>query len=516
MMMLINGLTGNAGSGGNGSTSRNSISDGRSNSIVGNFLSGSSSPSMNIAKSEKEKDWKFSQCFGVAPSAEITEADMLSAVEFDNTGQYLATGDKGGRIVIFDVDASTPNVNSATKSRSSISSTPGKSIEYKFRCEFQSHEPEFDYLKSLEIEEKINQIKWCPPSGNSQFLLSTNDKTIKLWKISEKHIKTVNTLNVDNTNTSSSISASMGRSSTTMKSTTKFTSPNSLKIPKLAYLETVISCHSRRVYGHAHTYHVNSISVNSDGESFISTDDLRINLWHMDHSNESYIILDIKPDNMEDLKEVITSSEFHPSHCNIFIYSGSLGGIRMSDMREKSLCDQHAKIFQEPDEANEKSFYSEIISSISDCKFSKDGRFIISRDYLSMKIWDVRIENKPIQTFRMHENLRPKLADLYEKEHIFDKFRCITSGDSRYVATGSYNNYFHIYDAQGKNDICLEATNIAATKKKSIGGPFSKSKTIITDPNQLDYSKKVLHMAWNPKESTIAVCAQNQLYIYNR
>ena len=26
-------------------------------------------------------------------------------------------------------------------------------MEYRFYCEFQSHEPEFDYLKSLEIEE---------------------------------------------------------------------------------------------------------------------------------------------------------------------------------------------------------------------------------------------------------------------------------------------------------------------------------------------------------------------------
>ena len=33
-----------------------------------------------------------------------------------------------------------------------------KGCEYKFYTEFQSHEPEFDYLKSLEIEEKINKI----------------------------------------------------------------------------------------------------------------------------------------------------------------------------------------------------------------------------------------------------------------------------------------------------------------------------------------------------------------------
>lgn len=51
---------------------------------------------------------------------------------------------------------------------------------------FQSHEPEFDYLKSLEIEEKINKIRWLRRKNPAHFLLSTNDKTIKLWKVSER------------------------------------------------------------------------------------------------------------------------------------------------------------------------------------------------------------------------------------------------------------------------------------------------------------------------------------------
>lgn len=40
--------------------------------------------------------------------------------------------------------------------------------------QFQSHEPEFDYLKSTEIEEKINQIKFGPSLGDKLFILSTN------------------------------------------------------------------------------------------------------------------------------------------------------------------------------------------------------------------------------------------------------------------------------------------------------------------------------------------------------
>ena len=31
-----------------------------------------------------------------------TLADIISTVEFDHTGNYLATGDKGGRVVLFE------------------------------------------------------------------------------------------------------------------------------------------------------------------------------------------------------------------------------------------------------------------------------------------------------------------------------------------------------------------------------------------------------------------------------
>ena len=32
----------------------------------------------------------------------LTLADIISAVEFDHTGDYLATGDRGGRVVLFE------------------------------------------------------------------------------------------------------------------------------------------------------------------------------------------------------------------------------------------------------------------------------------------------------------------------------------------------------------------------------------------------------------------------------
>lgn len=70
--------------------------------------------------------------------------------------------------------------------------------------------------------------------------------------------------------------------------------PSSIKnltVPTFVPSEPVVEASPRRVFANAHTYHINSVSVNSDQETFISADDLRINLWHMDVTNQSFSIL---------------------------------------------------------------------------------------------------------------------------------------------------------------------------------------------------------------------------------
>ena len=122
-----------------------------------------------------------------------------------------------------------------------------------------------------------------------------------------------------------------------------FRDASSLKLPRMTHHDTVVAAVPRRTYANAHAYHINSISVNSDGETFISSDDLRINLWNLNIQDQSFNIVDIKPANMEELTEVITAAEFHPQSCNWFMYASSKGTIKLADMRESALCDQHAK-----------------------------------------------------------------------------------------------------------------------------------------------------------------------------
>lgn len=330
-------------------------------------------------------DWNFSQVFGErAPGEEVQEADIISAVEFDRTGQHLATGDRGGRVVLFEmVSGSNTDPDRKDSSR--------RGVEYRYLTEFQSHEPEFDYLKSLEIEEKINKIRWCQGSNGAHMLLSTNDKTIKLWKVHEKKVKCVSSFNIDPqpgvTSPGVARSSMLNGWSASRTAGPDRPSISSLRLPTVSSAESVLSARCRRVYANAHAYHINSISLNSDRETYISADDLRVNLWNLEISNQSFNIVDIKPSNMEDLTEVITSADFHPTHCSMFAYSSSKGNIRLVDMRQSALCDKHSKLFEEQEPPGSRNFFSEIIASISDIKFGGGGRYILSRDYLTLKLW---------------------------------------------------------------------------------------------------------------------------------
>jgi len=264
----------------------------------------------------------------------------------------------------------------------------------------------------------------------------------------------------------------------------------------------------RKVFEGAHAYNINSVAFNSDGETFVSSDDLRINLWHMNISNEAFGIIDIKPENMDELTEVITCSDLHPNSCNVLIYATSKGTIRMADMRDSALCTKYAKVFED-NESEIGGFFQELVTTISDVAFSPDGRFICSRDYLTLKLWDTRNEKKPFKTIKFHEHLVSKLCDLYENDSIFDKYECCWSNDSMRLLTGSYNNNFYTCDMIGNNIRVMKAVKPGQNENVNQGVVNPTTET-------LDSSQKALHAAWHPQQDLIALGAKDYGYLYHR
>lgn len=99
--------------------------------------------------------------------------------------------------------------------------------------------------------------------------------------------------------------------------------------------------------------------------------------------------------------------------------------------------------------------------------------------------------------------------------------------------TGSYHNYFRVYDVNGDNDVVLQADK-SAFKAKKIGGARGgktpgKKEGLQTEG--IDFAKKIvsaqiqrstgqradeqLHASWHPRENTIAIAATNNLFLYS-
>ena len=100
------------------------------------------------------------------------------------------------------------------------------------------------------------------------------DKTVKLWKVSERHKKPEG--------------YNLKDEGGLLRDPSNITS---LRVPVFKPMELMVEASPRRVFANAHTYHINSISVNSDQETYMSADDLRVNLWHMEITDQSFSIL---------------------------------------------------------------------------------------------------------------------------------------------------------------------------------------------------------------------------------
>ena len=71
-----------------------------------------------------------------------------------------------------------------------------------------------------------------------------------------------------------------------------------------------------------------------------------------------------------------------------------------------------------------KNVFSDLINALSYGKFfSKIPGLVATRDYLTVKLWDIRgAEQKPLTSLAVCDYLEKNLCNLYEEDSIYDKF----------------------------------------------------------------------------------------------
>ena len=82
--------------------------------------------------------------------------------------------------------------------------------------------------------------------------------------------------------------------------------------------------------------HLHSLSLAPDLENFLSADESKVNLWHLERSaSELYNLVDYNRTKCTSEDEAITSIKFS-TEASMFLYTTSKGHVRICDLRESS------------------------------------------------------------------------------------------------------------------------------------------------------------------------------------
>lgn len=323
------------------------------------------------------------------------------------------------------------------------------------------------------------------------------DRFIHLWKIYEKNILAPSN---DTKGKLPSLYNNKQRQSKDL-----------LTIPKLKSTGKSEVKHSlRKTYG-KHSFAINSLSMSPDKEIFLSADDLRINLNHLNHENDPVTIVDIKPASMESLNEVITSASFHPEKDSLIVFSSSKAKTNLCDLRcGSSQIHKNALVFKLENNAEEKTVFTEIARSVSDTKIIPRSSFIVSRDYLNVLVWDIRMQREPLKVIPVNSSLEYRLQDLYQEDYIFDKFQIQYSPNGESILTGSYGKHFLVSDLNGNNfeDCIAKSSTLKRQKKKKL-----KSNGSMDTIRDKSLQNKITSCSWHPYENLIALSSLNSVYV---
>eukprot|EP01133_Synstelium_polycarpum_P015961 gene15961-18975_t len=230
--------------------------------------------------------------------------------------------------------------------RLKIESTSPSLSSFEIIFHFQAHESE------------VIEIRWCKGVCSTLLFVSTCVSSSKLWRFSAASL----------------------RHSTGVPAHSHNSSINNYKFTL------------KKSYEHEEIFNINSISLNSDGQTFVSSDEFRVYLWDLNNNQECFNIIDLKPSNIQLLNEIIRVTEFHPIQCNYLVYGTSRGSTKLCDMRISALCNDFSRAY-EPKHSN-KTIFSDYMNSILDLRFSDNGRYFVTRCLDSLTVLSKQADNQ--------------------------------------------------------------------------------------------------------------------------
>lgn len=187
----------------------------------------------------------------------------------------------------------------------------------------------------------------------------------------------------------------------------------------------------------------------------------------------------------------------------------------MCDMREKSEFSSRPSIGIDICGKNPKlssNIYSKWVNAISAAKFSSNPNHLFSRDYLTVKMWDIRaasssttVLHKPVYSAQVTDYMERNLPTLLDNDSLEDQFFLDVSPDGKYLATGAYNKCGHVIDLNATTNTVVNT--IFGAERDSPAGKlktYGKAKRLNTATavsgieSKVDLKKRALLGCWAP------------------
>ncbi|RNF19087.1 uncharacterized protein Tco025E_04251 [Trypanosoma conorhini] len=290
----------------------------------------------------------------------------------------------------------------------------------------QAYVREMDCLTSVTISQAVTAVRFLPShaSPHTVSYLTANEKVIKLFRVQREGFTPFHAF--------PSMEAVVGRR---LAHTRYF--PRASPSPPILPVRVFAGCHSNAVQ---------DLSVCADGHSFLSADDLQVFWWSLESCDASkgVCVTDCRPPSgcMDDVEELVTSVAFSPTHSSLFLVAKSPGALGIGDLRKTisgSQC-QYATYIRVAEDATASTHeqYGDILCRISGANFV-GPQHVVSRDYTSLKLWDLRRPDVPCSVASVMDYISPFLESLYDNDAIFDRFPVVVDHVSGTVVTGLYD-----------------------------------------------------------------------------
>lgn len=200
---------------------------------------------------------------------------------------------------------------------------------------------------------------------------------------------------------------------------------------------------------------MHSLDLASDGENFLAADEARVSLWNLNRDKACFTMYDSKLAGRN--SELISSANFNQtSQSCLFLYTTVAGMINVCDFRERSDFSKRPSLQLNSAAANDlKGNFSKWLNYVSDAQFLNDASQVVSRDYMCLKLWDLRGGAKPIYSAQVTDYMERNLSALYEQDSLDDEFFLSVSPDSKHFVTGGYNKSAHVIDSAATNNVVV-------------------------------------------------------------